>query len=54
MLKMYGTINGITPEDIDIVANDLKSLGYEIAYQNAYSSAIIKEVPDPNQDDENA
>lgn len=43
---MYGTINGISPEDIDIVANDLKTLGYEIAYQNEYSSAIIKEVPD--------
>ena len=49
MLKNYGNFFANNAEDMDKIVNDLKSLGYEIAYISNISGSIVKEEDEPEE-----
>lgn len=49
MIKNYGNFFANSLEDMDKIANDLKSLGYDIAYISNISGSIVKEEDEPEE-----
>ncbi len=54
MLKSYGNISANSKNEMNELDTALNNAGFQIAYINDVMGTIIKEVPDIDQDDENA
>ena len=44
MLKIYGQIYSNSKEDFDVLTNELRDNGFDIAYQSETNGTVVKEV----------
>lgn len=49
MLKNYGNFFANSLEDMDKIAEVLRSIGYDIAYISNISGSIVKEEDEPEE-----